>query len=68
MIAPVSEILETPELKGLKWVILDNQVFELKNFTHPGGNFILKQLTGNFFTMEFFQCFKGEKLEGLFMA
>lgn len=43
---PVNEILSDWRLQGLKWSILDNKVFEIKNFTHPGGNFIFDYIHG----------------------
>jgi len=43
---PVSVILETAELKGMKWAMLDNKVFEFKNFNHPGGNFMMDKIIG----------------------
>ena len=41
---PTEEILN--ELPGLRWVILDNQVFDLGGFFHPGGNFIIEAVRG----------------------
>jgi len=33
-------------LKHLKWAILDDKIFEIKDFVHPGGNFILNHILG----------------------
>lgn len=41
---PTEEILS--ELPHLKWVILDNNVYDLGNFFHPGGNFIIEAARG----------------------
>jgi len=30
----------------MKWAMLDDKVFELNEFTHPGGNFILNEIQG----------------------
>jgi ferredoxin-NADP reductase len=43
---PLSHIRETPELKDLKWAIFEDKVFAIKNFDHPGGNFILNEING----------------------
>jgi len=30
----------------LKWAIFEDKVFAIKNFDHPGGNFILNEING----------------------
>lgn len=41
---PTDEILS--ELPELKWVIVDNHVYDVGNFFHPGGNFIIEAVRG----------------------
>ena len=32
----------------LKWCLLNNSVYDLKNFNHPGGDFIIEEIYGIF--------------------
>jgi len=34
----------------LKWCLLSNSLYDLKNFDHPGGNFIIEEIYGIFLT------------------
>jgi len=34
------------EVPDIKWVVLNRSVYDLTNFTHPGGNFLIKAVVG----------------------
>lgn len=60
-VAEFSDILRDLELQAmplnklalkyptLKWCMLNNSIYNLKNFDHPGGKYIIEQING-FFT------------------
>ncbi len=43
--------MSTQEIKDcfpkLKWIILHNEIYDLTDFNHPGGNFIIENIVGN---------------------
>ena len=47
----VSEIAK--KFPKLKWCLVNNSIYDLKNFEHPGGNFIIEQINGIYFFNKF---------------
>lgn len=42
--ATTSEIVKA--FPNIKWVMVNNEIYDLTNFQHPGGNFIIEQCVG----------------------
>ena len=36
---------------NLKWCLVNNSVYNLKDFEHPGGNFIIEQINGMIYSL-----------------
>lgn len=55
-ISAIATFLENPKygVNDLTWVLLDNKIYDLTEFNHPGGNFIIKAVKGAFELSIFF--------------
>lgn len=36
------------EIPNLTWIILDSNIYDITDFRHPGGNYIIEKIKGNF--------------------